>query len=291
MSSSGKSLTVFLGSLVIVMLFVFVALASVAASFAWIAGGGYGSGPNLCQPISSNKRHATTQITPSSGGSTSTCVKADQIGSQVVAMAQAMADALYVNPACGGRISYPDCYYTWYKAPGSTYPPDMPTFPQAVIQYGELVCPGCAAWQSGTYQCVSFVRGAYSQVYPMRLTANAFDLWAVYAIEPGWREIPSASAPVGERGIPRPGDVMIFKDASIGHAAIVMSVQMPTLTTPGAITFSNANSISPYTTMPLLPDLSVNTASWPGYTVWGYIRPNAASALAMPSQPINSTYT
>jgi hypothetical protein len=189
-----------------------------------------------------------------------------------------MAAALYVNPNCGGHISYPDCYYTWYKAPGSTYPPGIPTFPQAVIQYAEQVCPGCSSWANGTYQCVSFVRGAYSQVYPMRLTANAFDLWAVYATQPGWREIPSAAAPSGQRSIPMPGDVVIFKDASIGHAAIVMSVQLPTSSTIGAITFSNANSVSPYTTMPLLPDLTVDTASWPGYSVWGYIRPNPAMA-------------
>ncbi len=140
MSSSGKSLTVFLGALVIVTLLAFLTLSSVAASFAWMAGGGYGSGPNLCQTIISNKGHATLKTTPSSGGSTSTCVPATQIGSQVVAMAQAMADALYVNPACDGRISYPDCYYTWYKAPGSTYPPVAPTFPLSVIQYGEQVC-------------------------------------------------------------------------------------------------------------------------------------------------------
>ena len=149
---------------------------------------------------------------------TSPCVPASQIGARIVAWAQAMAAVLYVNPACGGHVSYPNCYDTWYKTPGSTYPPGAPAFPQAVIQYGQQVCPGCSAWANGTYQCVSFVRGAYSQVYPMRLTANAFDLWAVYATQPGWREIPSASAPAGQRGIPMPGDVMIFKDASIGHA-------------------------------------------------------------------------
>lgn len=74
-----------------------------------------------------------------------------------------------------------------------------------------------------------------------------------------------------------PGDVMIFKDTSIGHAAIVMSVLLPTATIDGAITFSNSNSVSPYTTMPLLPDLTVDTSSWPGYLVWGYIRPAGAS--------------
>ena len=133
-------------------------------------------------------RQACRTSTP--GGNTSPCVPASQIGARVVAWAHAMASALYVNPACGGRISYPDCYFTWYKAPGSASPPGAPTFPQAVIQYGAQVCPGCSAWANGTYQCVSFVRGAYSQVYPMRLTANAFDLWAVYATQPGWREIP-----------------------------------------------------------------------------------------------------
>jgi hypothetical protein len=196
-----------------------------------------------------------------------------------------MAAALYVNPNCGGHISYPDCYYTWYKAPGSTFQPGMSTFPQAVIQYGEQVCLGCSAWANGTYQCVSFVRGAYSQVYPMRLTANAFDLWAAYATQPGWREIPSASATPLERGIPMPGDVMIFKDESLGHAAIVMSVELPTTSAIGAITFSNANSVSPSTTMPLLPDLTVDTASWPGYSVWGYIRPNPGVASVLQAPP------
>ena len=120
----------------------------------------------------------------------------------------------------------------------------------------------------------------------MRLTANAFDLWAVYAGQPGWMEIPSASAPAGQRGIPMPGDVMVFKDASIGHAAIVMSVELPTSTTVGAITFSNSNSVSPYTTMPLLPDLTVDTAMWPGYSVWGYIRPSAGAAFTQTADTI-----
>jgi hypothetical protein len=122
----------------------------------------------------------------------------------------------------------------------------------------------------------------------MRLTANAFDLWALYAMQPSWREIPSASATASQRGIPMPGDVMIFKDASIGHAAIVMSVELPTATTIGAITFSNANSVSPYTTMPLLTDLSVDTSSWPGYSAWGYIRPSPGVASAQQA-PLTST--
>jgi hypothetical protein len=135
---------------------------------------------------------------------------------------------------------------------------------------------------------VSFVRGAYSQVYPMRLTANAFDLWATYAGQLGWQEVPSAAAPPGQRGMPMPGDVMIFKDASIGHTAIVMSVVLPTATMDGAITFSNSNSVSPYTTMPLLPDLTVDTSSWPGYRVWGYLRP--AGAVSVTSKLASSQF-
>ncbi len=289
MNNSRKTLTMLIGGIVVITLLALLALSGVAATFAWMAGGN-GSGPAICQTIISGTGSATPGTTSTPGGNMRACVPASEVGAQVVAWARAMADALFVNPACGGRISYPDCYFTWYKAPGTAYPPGTPTFPQAVIQYGAQVCPGCSAWANGTYQCVSFVRGAYSQVYPMRFTANAFDLWAVYAGQPGWMEIPSASAPPGQRGIPMPGDVMIFKDASIGHAGIVMSVELPTSTMMGAITFSNSNSVSPYTTMPLLPDLTVETGSWPGYTVWGYIRPSPAVAFAQPTLSASQTH-
>jgi CHAP domain len=276
MHSLRNVLTAMASGVVVMSLLAFVALSGMSASLAWTQSGGYGNGPSICQtatPGAGSAQPSTFGATPTPGGTAPTCIAPSGIGAQVVAWARAMADALYINPACGGRISSPDCYYTWYKATATGYPPAAPTFPQAVIQYGQQVCPGCSAWANGTYQCVSFVRGAYSQVYPMRLTANAFDLWALYARQPGWMEIPEAAAPAGQRGIPLPGDVMVFKDASIGHVAIVMSVARPSATTKGAITFSNANSVSPYTTMPVFPDFTVDTTSWPGYTVWGYIRP------------------
>jgi hypothetical protein len=273
----------------IVLVVALVVLSGFSAALAWMnSGSGVGNPCWSSTPVAGGANGGSTSPTslvasPTAGGSGSQCVAPGGYGAAVVQWARAMADALYVNPACGGRISYPDCYYTWYKAPGSSYPPGLPPFPEAVIQYSQQVCPGCSAWANGTYQCVSFVRGAYSQVYPMRLTANAFDLWATYAGQPGWQEVPSAAAPAGQRSLPMPGDVMIFKDTSIGHAAIVMSVLLPTATMDGAITFSNSNSVSPYTTMPLLTDLSVDTSSWPGYTVWGYLRPagsaSASSAL------------
>jgi len=285
MHCSRKTLIAVTGAVVVITLLALLALSGVAATFAWMESGGNGSGPGLCQTVTPGTGFTTPGATLMPGGIAPSCVPPSDIGAQVVAWARAMADALYVNPACGGRISYPDCYYTWYKAPGSDYPSGASTFPQAVIQYGAQVCPGCSAWSNGTYQCVSFVRGAYSQVYPMQLTANAFDLWATYARQPGWMEIPAAAAPAGQRGIPLPGDVMVFKDASIGHVAIVMSVALPTATTKGAITFSNANSVSPYTTMPVFPDFTVDTTSWPDYTVWGYIRPAGGAKAQVHTRP------
>src|SRR6266705_1220336 len=134
MNSSSKTLTVLIGGVIIVTLLAFLALSGVAATFAWMAGGGYGSGPAFCQAVTPGTSTSTSAMKPTSGGNTSPCVPASEVGARVVAWAQAMASALYVNPACGGRISYPDCYYTWYKAPGTDYPPGTPTFPQAVIQ-------------------------------------------------------------------------------------------------------------------------------------------------------------
>lgn len=301
MGNTRTGLIAVISAMVVLFLLGFVALTGMSASLAWSQSTGYGSGgPGICQSATPGTGSPTTTpgagggATPSpTGGTAPACVPASAIGAQVVALARAMADALYVNPACGGRIRYPDCYYTWYKAPGETgLPPGTPVFPQAVIDYGAQVCPGCSAWANGTYQCVSFVRGAYSQVYPMKLTANAFDLWVTYQGQPGWQEIPSAAAPAGQRGIPMPGDVMIFKDASLGHAAIVMSVVLPTTTADGAVTFSNANSVSPYTTMPLLPDLTVDASSWPGYTIWGYLRPAAgAPSLTSLDTSIQSALT
>ena len=122
MNSSRKTLTVLIGGIVVVTLLAFLALSSVAATFAWMAGGGYGSGPVLCQNVTPGTSTATPGTTRTPGGNTSPCVPASQIGARVVALAQAMATALYVNPACGGRISYPDCYFTWYKAPGAAIP-------------------------------------------------------------------------------------------------------------------------------------------------------------------------
>ena len=122
MNNSRKTLTVLIGGIVVVTLLAFLALSGVAATFAWMAGGGYGSGPVLCQAVTPGTSTSTPAMTPHLGGNTSPCVPASQIGARVVAWAQAMANALYVNPACGGRISYPDLLLhlvqgAWHRFP------------------------------------------------------------------------------------------------------------------------------------------------------------------------------
>jgi hypothetical protein len=189
-----------------------------------------------------------------------------------------MANALYVNPACGKRRGG-DCNDTWYTS----------AFPQPVIGYGQTWCKAhgdCADWANGSYQCVSFVRGAYSQVYPMKWTNDAFGLWATYQNVPGWQEIPAlATADPTQRDLPEPGDVMVFKDVGVGHVAIVMAVQPPSSQKNGWVEFTNANSSSAYDRMPLLPNLAVDTSEWAPsggqYEVWGYIRPKPAVAQSV----------
>lgn len=237
-----------------------------------------------CDRTSTSPAGTPTPVPVSTPGATSTdastCYPGNPYGAQVVAWARQMADALYVNPACGARRGGA-CNDTYYTS----------AFPQAVVQYGQAWCQphgDCSDWASGSYQCVSFVRGAYSQVYPMRLSNDAFGLWQTYQHVAGWQEIPAAATShLSLRGLPEPGDVMVFKDTSVGHVAIVLAVQPPTNGHAGSITFANANSSSAYDRMPILPDLTIDTREWGStYIVWGYLRPlvNASARLVRISQ-------
>jgi hypothetical protein len=194
-------------------------------------------------------------------GSSSRCVPPTGTAAAVVQMALEMATHLYVNSACHGVTSFPTCYDTWYDA----------GFPQAVIAFGERFWPGSFAWHNGTFQCVSYVLGAYSQVNPLPVSGNAIDFWGLYQHRPGWLEIPSAVAPASQRGLPEPGDIIVWQHAPDGHVAIVTTVVPPTATANGTITFGQADAPSALDAMTIHPDLSVTT--WPGYTVLGYIRP------------------
>ena len=196
------------------------------------------------------------------------CVPSTGNAAAVVQIALEMATHLYVNPACHGVTSYPNCYDTWYDA----------GFPQAVIAFGERFWPGSSAWHNGTFQCVSYVLGAYSQVNPLPASGNAIDFWGLYQNRPGWLEIPSAVAPAAQRGLPEPGDIIIWQHAPDGHVAIVTAVVPPTATSDGTVTFGQADAPTALDAMTIHPDLSVTT--WPGYTVLGYIRPLSTLAAS-----------
>lgn len=170
----------------------------------------------------------------------------------VVAAALAMAAHLHGNPD------------VWYDS----------GFPAAAIAYWERTCPGCSDWRNGNLQCVMFVLAAYGLAgLPPPAAGNAVTFWSLYSQRAGWAEIPAGVAPLGARGLPSPGDMMVWYSAlepTVGHIAIVVGVTAPTPIANGAVTFAEANGPGPLVTEPLLSDLSVQT--WSHYLVLGYIR-------------------
>lgn len=148
-------------------------------------------------------------------------------------------------------------------------------FPPAAIAYWERTCPGCSEWQNGNLQCVMLVLAAYGVAgLPPPAAGNAIAFWSLYAHRPGWVEIPAGAAPPGMRGLPAPGDMLVWYsalDPTLGHIAIVVGVTPPSGSQDGSVTFAEANGPGPIVTQPLLPDLTV--ATWAHYTVLGYIRP------------------
>jgi len=197
-------------------------------------------------------------------------------GAIVAQAALAMAPHLHGNPDA------------WYDV----------GMPQPVLHYWAHTCPpgsGCwIDWQEGSLQCVLFVIGAYAlSGSPLPAAGNAIDFWSLYQHRPGWMEIPSATAPPEQRGLPLPGDIMVWSDPPprVGHVAIVVGVKPPAGGKNGSVTFAEANGPGALVTETLLPDLTVVTWSNPvPYTVLGYIRPlipgggNAAQRLVRLSQ-------
>ena len=136
-------------------------------------------------------------------------------------------------------------------------------------------------------QCVLLVTAAYALAgSPLPAAGNAIDFWTLYQHRPGWIEVPSAMAPPSQRGLPLPGDIMVWYDPPplVGHVAIVVAVTPPLAGHNGSVTFAEANGPGALVTQTLLPDLSVVTWSNPiPYSVLGYIRP--ANTNSMPNSP------
>ncbi len=148
----------------------------------------------------------------------------------------------------------------------------------------------CSEAVSGNLQCVEFVTGVFFLAGEGVLPAigNGVDFWPLYAHRSGWSEIPATDAPPQLRGLPVPGDIMVWKGGEFGHVAVVINVVPPLNGHDGSVTVAQANAPGNrwpashasdpgnWYTMPLHADLSVST--WAGYTVRGYIRQQLPSS-------------
>jgi CHAP domain len=213
----------------------------------------------VCLP---GKATSTVGIAPTKATSPTTgisCFPASGNGSTVSMAALTIVAHLYGNPD------------TWYDA----------GMPEPVLHFWASVCPagsGCwIDWQEGSLQCVLLVTGAFALAgSPLPAAGNAIDFWSLYQNRSGWLEVSSAIAPPSQRGLPMPGDIMVWYDPPplVGHVAIVVGVNPPLAGHNGSVTFAEANGPGSIVTQTLLPDLSVVTWSNPiPYSVLGYIRP------------------
>jgi hypothetical protein len=213
---------------------------------------------------------STVGIAPTKATSPTTgisCFPASGNGSNVSMAALSIAAHLYGNP-------------------DTSYDTSMP---QPVLHFWASACPsgsGCwVDWQEGSLQCVLLVTGAFELAgSPLPAAGNAIDFWSLYQNRSGWLEIPSATAPPSQRGLPMPGDIMVWYDPPplVGHVAIVVGVNPPLAGHNGSVTFAEANGPGSIVTQTLLPDLSVVTWSNPiPYSVLGYIRPAPLKGAGM----------
>jgi hypothetical protein len=238
-------------ALLAVILLVSVALAPLALAID--AGGGVACARTAATPTTLAATPTATAAGEAQPSAAPACLAGGPAAEAIVVVALAMAAHLHGNPD------------VWYDA----------GFPPAALAYWAHTCPGCAEWRNGNLQCVMFVLASYgvAGVHPPA-AGNAVAFWTLYAHRPGWLEVPAGAAPPGRRGLPLPGDMMVWYsvlEPAVGHIAIVVHVVPPRGPLAGAVTFAEANGPSPIVTAPLLPDLSVST--WSHYTVLGYIRP------------------
>ena len=175
----------------------------------------------------------------------------------------------------------------------------------------------CPQAQSGNLQCVLFVSAAFAGAGdPLPVLGNAVDFWTLYYNRAGWSRIGATASPAGSRGLPRPGDLMVWaggqhlekgKMVAYGHIAIVVHVVPPTPVHDGSVTVAQANAPGNrfaqkevpgnFFTLPLHPDLSVDGwSAWTStagvaygaYTVLGYLRQMAPTLLLPPGLPASN---
>lgn len=188
---------------------------------------------------------------------------------------------------------------------------------QRVSQYWFASCGRhgqiCEQARSGNLQCVLFVTGAfYLGGNPLPAVGNAQDFWWLYQNRAGWKQIYATAFPPAQRGLPAPGDLMVWQGGrhleqgrmvEYGHIAVVVRVVPPKDGHHGSITVAQANAPGNHLrqserpgnfyTLSLFPDLHVNgwspftTAQGVSYgnsTVLGYLRQQAPVSLHLPTE-------
>jgi hypothetical protein len=180
---------------------------------------------------------------------------------------------------------------------------------------GGQLCPEA---QSGNLQCVLFVSAAFALAGdPLPALGNAVDFWTLYQNRAGWSQIGATAFPPAVRGLPRPGDLMVWeggvhlengKRVAYGHIAIVVRVVPPTSGHDGSITVAQANAPGNqqvhsdlpgnFYTLPLHADLSVpgwsaftsaSGVAYGAYTVLGYLRQTTPQLLLPAGLPPNNS--
>jgi hypothetical protein len=240
------------GALLVPALLITLLVSTVLAPAALFAATQEGGSAAGCPPPTTMASPGASTLSPTSGTAAAETDCINPNGNTIAAVALEMAAHLHGNPD------------VWYDA----------GFPQAVITYWEQTCPGCTEWRNGNLQCVMLALAAYgvAGIHPPA-AGNAISFWALYASRSGWEEIPAAWAPPGQRGLPQPGDWVVWYSSfepAVGHIAVVVQVAPPRGGRSGSVVFVEANGPGALVTEPLLPDLTVQT--WSGYAVVGYIR-------------------
>jgi CHAP domain len=241
-----------LGSIFGIPLLIIILCVSAASAAASKLGGPYSS-------TGSGKSSNAATVTPQTQHST---------GNTNDAVINAARDLVQFLYACGE-----DGHYKCYTS----------GFPKNVLQYLNDACgnPECPYAQSGNFQCVFFVLGAYYMAgQPLPMGPDAVKFWAAYQNVSGWLEVPANAEP-------RAGDLAVFSGPSggpypnpLGHIAIIIAVNEPLNDgTTGSIELAQSNGLHAVEDLSLIkvsqdhPIFQVQ--AWNGYQLLGYIR-NAA---------------
>ena len=151
------------------------------------------------------------------------------------------------------------------------------SMPQTDIDLWSSACPPrteCYSyWQSGDFQCVTFVTGAYHNAgQDLPDAPNAVNFWndPNFTSQDGWEHISNMS-------MPQPGDIGVLSGPTpnaAGHVFIITDVVPPSNGKAGTVQFAQGNALVGIATESLVQQQNGGVAMdiWAGYQVLGYLR-------------------